>query len=228
MAGVRSNQLIGYGLVVGLDGTGDQTTQTPFTTQSLNSMLQQLGVTVPPGTTLQLRNVAAVMVTAQLPPFAAAGADDRRQRLVDRQCQEPARRHADRHAAEGRRRPDLRAGPGQPDRRRRRRLGRRLQGADQPPVGRAACRTARPSSAPCPTPLLQGDSLQLAHERHRLPDRARRGPGHQRGQGRRARPRAVDGRMVRVQHAGRAGRARGLPGRHREPAGRSWRSRRRR
>ena len=50
MQGVRSNQLVGYGLVVGLDGTGDQTTQTPFTTQSLNAMLQQLGVTVPPGT----------------------------------------------------------------------------------------------------------------------------------------------------------------------------------
>jgi flagellar P-ring protein precursor FlgI len=71
--GVRSNQLVGYGLVVGLDGTGDQTTQTPFTTQSLNAMLQQLGVTVPPGTSMQLRNVAAVLVTAQLPPFAKIG-----------------------------------------------------------------------------------------------------------------------------------------------------------
>jgi flagellar P-ring protein precursor FlgI len=71
--GVRNNQLTGYGLVVGLDGTGDQTTQTPFTTQSLNAMLQQMGVTVPPGTTMQLRNVAAVMVTAVLPPFAVPG-----------------------------------------------------------------------------------------------------------------------------------------------------------
>ncbi len=71
--GVRSNQLVGYGLVVGLDGTGDQTTQTPFTTQSLQAMLQQLGVTVPPGTSMQLRNVAAVLVTAQLPPFAQPG-----------------------------------------------------------------------------------------------------------------------------------------------------------
>jgi flagellar P-ring protein precursor FlgI len=71
--GVRSNQLVGYGLVVGLDGTGDQTTQTPFTTQSLNAMLQQMGITVPPGTSMQLRNVAAVMVTAQLPPFAQPG-----------------------------------------------------------------------------------------------------------------------------------------------------------
>lgn len=71
--GVRPNQLVGYGLVVGLDGTGDQTTQTPFTTQSINAMLQQLGTTVPPGVSMQLRNVAAVMVTAVLPPFAQPG-----------------------------------------------------------------------------------------------------------------------------------------------------------
>jgi len=71
--GVRNNQLTGYGLVVGLDGTGDQTTQTPFTTQSIAAMLQQMGVTVPAGTTMQLKNVAAVMVTAQLPPFAQPG-----------------------------------------------------------------------------------------------------------------------------------------------------------
>ena len=71
--GVRSNSLVGYGLVVGLDGSGDQTTQTPFTTQALNAMLQQLGITVPPGTSVQLKNVAAVMVTAQLPPFAQPG-----------------------------------------------------------------------------------------------------------------------------------------------------------
>ncbi|MCP5244657.1 MAG: flagellar basal body P-ring protein FlgI [Burkholderiales bacterium] len=71
--GVRSNQLIGYGLVVGLDGSGDQTTQTPFTVQSIISMLGQLGVNLPPGTNLQLRNVAAVMVTATLPAFARPG-----------------------------------------------------------------------------------------------------------------------------------------------------------
>ena len=71
--GVRANALVGYGLVVGLDGTGDQTTQTPFTTQSMNAMLQQMGVTVPAGAGMQLKNVAAVMVTAQLPPFAQPG-----------------------------------------------------------------------------------------------------------------------------------------------------------
>ena len=72
--GVRNNQLVGYGLVVGLDGTGDQTTQTPFTTQSLSNMLSQLGVQLPPGTQLQLKNIAAAMVTATLPPFARQGA----------------------------------------------------------------------------------------------------------------------------------------------------------
>ena len=62
--GVRPNQLVGYGLVVGLDGTGDQTTQTPFTTQSLVTMLNQLGVQLPAGTNPQLKNVAAVSLTA--------------------------------------------------------------------------------------------------------------------------------------------------------------------
>ncbi len=71
--GVRSNPLVGYGLVVGLDGTGDQTTSAPFTAQSLAAMLQQMGVTVPAGTNMQIKNVAAVMVTAQLPAFAQPG-----------------------------------------------------------------------------------------------------------------------------------------------------------
>lgn len=71
--GVRSNQLIGYGLVVGLDGTGDQTIQTPFTIQTLTSMLMQLGINLPPGVNPRLRNVAAVMVTATLPSFAQPG-----------------------------------------------------------------------------------------------------------------------------------------------------------
>jgi flagellar P-ring protein precursor FlgI len=73
IAGVRSNQLIGYGLVVGLDGSGDQTTQTPFTLQTTLSLLQALGVKMPEGQRVQLRNTAAVMVTATLPPFAKPG-----------------------------------------------------------------------------------------------------------------------------------------------------------
>ncbi|OZI29713.1 flagellar biosynthesis protein FlgI [Bordetella genomosp. 10] len=71
--GVRGNQLIGYGLVVGLDGTGDQVRQTPFTQQSLTNMLSQLGVTVPSNTNMQLKNVAAAMVTMTLPAFARPG-----------------------------------------------------------------------------------------------------------------------------------------------------------
>ena len=73
IAGVRDNQLVGYGLVVGLDGSGDQTTQTPFTKQSIVNMLSNMGVTVPQGTNMQLKNVAAVMVTANLPAFARPG-----------------------------------------------------------------------------------------------------------------------------------------------------------
>lgn len=73
VAGVRSNALVGYGLVVGLDGTGDQTNQSPFTTQSFNNMLKQFGITVPEGTRMQMRNVAAVMIQAELPPFAKPG-----------------------------------------------------------------------------------------------------------------------------------------------------------
>lgn len=73
VAGVRNNQLVGYGIVVGLNGTGDQTTQTPFTVQSIVNMLTEFGVTIPPGTNLQLKNVAAVTVHADLPPFAKPG-----------------------------------------------------------------------------------------------------------------------------------------------------------
>ncbi len=73
VAGVRINQLVGYGLVVGLDGTGDQTSQTPFTVQSIKSMLAQYGVTVPPNVNPQLKNVAAVTVHAELPPFSKPG-----------------------------------------------------------------------------------------------------------------------------------------------------------
>ncbi|EER59456.1 flagellar P-ring protein [Acidovorax delafieldii 2AN] len=72
--GVRSNQLSGYGLVVGLDGTGDQSTQMPFTAQAMANYLQQMGISLPPGTAApQLKNVATVVVTAQLPAFAQPG-----------------------------------------------------------------------------------------------------------------------------------------------------------
>lgn len=73
VAGVRGNPLVGYGLVVGLDGSGDRTSQTPFTVQSLKSLLAQLGVTIPPGVNPQLKNVAAVAINAELPAFAKPG-----------------------------------------------------------------------------------------------------------------------------------------------------------
>jgi flagellar P-ring protein precursor FlgI len=73
VSGQRSNQLIGYGLVVGLDGSGDQTTQSPFTLQSVISMLTSLGVALPPGQSIQMRNTAAVIVTAELPALARPG-----------------------------------------------------------------------------------------------------------------------------------------------------------
>jgi len=73
--GVRSNQLTGFGLVVGLDGTGDQTTQMPYTAQGISNYLKQLGITLPTAqaSSLQMKNVAAVLVTAQLPAFARPG-----------------------------------------------------------------------------------------------------------------------------------------------------------
>ena len=71
--GVRNNQLLGYGLVVGLDGSGDKVTSSPFTRQSLRSMLTQLGIVVPPNISLNPKNVAAVTVHADLPAFAKPG-----------------------------------------------------------------------------------------------------------------------------------------------------------
>jgi len=73
IAGVRSNQLVGYGIVVGLDGSGDQTSQTPFTVQSLRNMLAQFGIALPPNANPQLKNIAAVSIHAELPAFAKQG-----------------------------------------------------------------------------------------------------------------------------------------------------------
>lgn len=71
--GVRSNQLVGYGLVVGLPGTGDQTSQTQFTVQSLKTMMAELGLVIPDGDNPQLKNVASVLIHAELPAFAKSG-----------------------------------------------------------------------------------------------------------------------------------------------------------
>lgn len=71
VAGVRSNQLVGYGLVVGLDGSGDSSAS--FTDDSMRNMLEQLGITLPPGANLPIKNVAAVSLSAELPPFTKPG-----------------------------------------------------------------------------------------------------------------------------------------------------------
>ncbi len=71
--GVRTNQLVGYGLVVGLDGTGDKTSQTPFTLQTFSNMLRQFGIQPPIGKEPKLENIAAVSVHAALPAFAKPG-----------------------------------------------------------------------------------------------------------------------------------------------------------
>ena len=70
VAGVRSNQLVGYGLVVGLDGTGDKS---PFTNQTFINMMNEFGIAIPAGTDPKLKNIAAVSLTANLPPFAKPG-----------------------------------------------------------------------------------------------------------------------------------------------------------
>ncbi len=73
IAGIRSNPLVGYGLVVGLDGTGDSTNQAPFTQESFLNLIKQFGIAIPGDATLQLDNVAAVAVHAELPAFAKPG-----------------------------------------------------------------------------------------------------------------------------------------------------------
>jgi flagellar P-ring protein precursor FlgI len=70
VAGVRSNQLVGYGLIVGLDGTGDKS---PFTNQTFINMMNEFGISIPAGTDPKLKNIAAVSLTASLPPFAKPG-----------------------------------------------------------------------------------------------------------------------------------------------------------
>ena len=75
--GVRSNHLTGYGIVIGLDGTGDQTAQMPYTSQSIANYLKQQGIGLPSGggTAPQLRNIASVIVTGKLPPLASTPTD---------------------------------------------------------------------------------------------------------------------------------------------------------
>ena len=122
--GVRDNQLVGYGLVVGLNGTGDSLNNSPFTKQSLQAMLERLGVNTR-GENMRTANVAAVMVTANLPAFCHAGLAPRRQRRRPRRCLEPAGRHAAGDPAARRRRRSLRHRPGLGDHQRLLGAGRR-------------------------------------------------------------------------------------------------------
>ena len=143
--GVRGNQLIGYGLVVGLDGSGDQVRQTPFTQQSLTNMLSQLGITVPAGSNMQLKSVAAVMVTATLPAFARPG--QTMDVVVSSMGNaKSARRHADDPGADSQ---VYAIAQGQHPGRRRGRLGRWFQRADQPAQRRPHQRRRASSSAAC-------------------------------------------------------------------------------
>jgi flagellar P-ring protein precursor FlgI len=159
--GVRTNQLVGYGLVVGLDGTGDQTTQTPFTTQSLSNMLSQLGVQLPAGSPAAAQEHRRRHGDRDIARVLASGQRDRRDRVLDGQCQEPARWHVADDAAQGRRRQGVRDGAGQSRRSRRRALPRAVP----------ACRSTRstqgriPNGATVerevPMPVGQGEFVYL-------------------------------------------------------------------
>ncbi len=109
--GIRDNMLVGYGLVVGLNGTGDSLKNAPFTQQSIQTMLERLGTNTR-GQVMQTKNVAAVMVTASLPAFFRPRHPHRRFGVGQGRCQEFAGRHTFGHHAVRRRRPDLCAGPG--------------------------------------------------------------------------------------------------------------------
>ena len=92
IAGVRDNPLVATAIVVGLNGTGDRQ-QTLFTTQTLANVMQRMGVQIPANSVI-VKNVAAVFVTASLPPFARPGMAAGRHRLLHRRRQEPRRRSA--------------------------------------------------------------------------------------------------------------------------------------
>ncbi len=121
--GVRGNDLLGYGLVVGLNNSGDSLRNSPFTEDAIVNILERLGVNVT-GEQIRARNVAAVLVTAALPRLRPGRQPDRRHRLGDRRRELADGRHAGDDPAQRRRRPDLRGRPGLDHRRRHRRRGR--------------------------------------------------------------------------------------------------------
>ena len=153
MQGVRANQLVGYGLVIGLNGTGDSLRNAPFTEQSLQSMLDRMGINVR-NAKARTRNVAAVIVTAELPAFTGKGAriDVTVSSLGD--ATSLAGRIADPHAADGRGQPDLRGRAGPAGRHRLRHARARRKRSPRACRPRAASPTAawwsatRPASSP--------------------------------------------------------------------------------
>ena len=96
--GVRGNDLVGYGLVVGLDGTGDGLRNIPYTEEALSSLLERLGINVQ-GEEFRPKNVAAVLVTSTLPPFARTGTQIDVTISAIGDAGEPDRRHLDHDAA---------------------------------------------------------------------------------------------------------------------------------
>jgi flagellar P-ring protein precursor FlgI len=158
---VRTNQLTGYGLVIGLDGTGDQTSQMPYTAQAMSNYLQQLGITLPPAAMaqLQLKNVAAVLVTAQLPAFAQPG------QTIDVNVSSIGNSKSLKGGMliatplKGGRR-NLRAGPGQPGGRRCWRLG----GGSKVQINHlsAGCPAVPRWNAACPHRCSEGDTRRWA------------------------------------------------------------------
>ena len=104
--GIRDNMLVGYGLVVGLNDTGDSLQNAPFTQESIQTMLERLGVNTG-SANMQTKDVAAVMVTANLPAFSSAGHTHRRDCERDGRRQGSAGRHVAGHASVRRGRPDL-------------------------------------------------------------------------------------------------------------------------
>ena len=185
--GVRENQLVGYGLVVGLNGTGDSLNNSPFTKQSLQAMLERLGVNTR-GENMRTANVAAVMVTANLPAFATQGSRLDVSGRRARRCRQPPGRHAAGDPAARRRRRGLchRPGPG---------ADQRLQGRGR----RRDDHLRRPDHRPHlqRRPDRARDRLRPRRPAHAAPRAPQPRPHH------RAPHRALDQRLPRHAHARR-------------------------
>ena len=217
--GVRQNQLIGYGLVVGLNGTGDTLNNIPFTKQSLQAMLERMGVNIR-GATIRTGNVAAVMVTGNLPRLRHPGHADGRHGFRARRFQESAGRHPARHPPARRRRQRLCGGAGLGRGRRlcrrgcsRQRHPRRADG--RPHRQRRHHRTRDRVRAQPPAQCAAGAAQRRFHHRQAHRRRGQRFPRRQ--------DRRTDRSLHRAAFdpPGVQGQCRRLPDRDRTAAGRS-------